>query len=163
MENTVNIFDLVVQELNRTESLKSSIEAKAIGFMTPVTLILGILVTFLAEVYKRKDVCQMAWNMLFLVSAILFVLCVVLLVLFAKVLMPSEMNYFNAEGLIRLHSKDISEADKMAQILKDVTTAVEENKKKIRKLNRHNHIISCGVFILIFGFVIANALFFLCL
>ena len=60
MENSINILDLIVQELNRTQSLKSSIEAKAVGFMTPVTVILGILATFLTNLSGAS--CQSIKN-----------------------------------------------------------------------------------------------------
>ena len=161
MENNINILDLLIQELNRTESLKSSIEAKAIGYMTPVTLILGILATFLTEVWDKKDICQVAWNGLFWGSIALFVLGVVLFVLFARVLMPSEMKYFDAAELIRLYTKKSPDIEKTAKIINDAANAVYTNSEKMEKLSKFNKRISIGLFVLIGGFIIASILFFI--
>lgn len=159
MENSINILDLIVQELNRTQSLKSSIEAKAVGFMTPVTVILGILATFLTNLSGAS--CQSIKNIFICVCVAVFIIGIFLLVLFVKVLFPSEMKYFDAENLIKVYTSKLSEIEKTAKIINDATNAVDANKKKMATLSKCNKIISIGLFVIIFGFVAASALFFI--
>lgn len=94
MENKINLEEFMLRQLDLSLNMKSSMETKAVGYLTVDTLILGILFSFLTEIYS-KNICALFKKTCLEFFGVSFVIGLFVLVLCAIILFPKRIEYFN--------------------------------------------------------------------
>lgn len=166
MESKINLEELLLHQLDRTYEMKGRLEAKAVGFLAAVALIMGVLVDYAVKL-NEIDVCPIFKWTCFSMDAMLFSLSLMLLIMTALTLKPVRTQYFEFNDLKKLCNDAINSNDDSSiankEILDANETMVLENDTSIHKLEKNNKRVSIGVIVLAIGFVFESILFFVLL
>lgn len=160
-ENKISLEELILKQLDWSLEMKSRLEAKAVGYLAFITLILTILSDFLKDVYPSNICSLFKWTCIgFFIAT--FIVGLILLVLCAKMLLPKNIEYFSCKKLMDLHyeTKNSDNSDNDDYILSENEKFIEKNEKTIARLDSYNKSIAFGLIYMIIGFIISSILFF---
>lgn len=152
-------MDLIFQELNRTQQLKSDIESKSASCMASTALIMSVLCSFIVHLCDRYRAAAL-FTLAYSVFIICFCMGLLLLIFFIGILIPKRMDYFSAKALSRFNEYDISDDEKKNHVMKEVVDCIERNKKVLGKMRLYFWLLCIGLFILTVCFISASILFF---
>ena len=152
-------MDLIFQELNRTQQLKSDIESKSASCMASTALIMSVLCSFIVHLCDRHRAATL-FCLTYSVCIVCFCIGLLLLIFFIGILIPKRMDYFSANALSEFNDCDISDEKKKNHVIKQVVDCIERNKKVLGKMRFYFWLLCIGLFILTFCFIFTSILFF---
>ncbi len=144
-ENEISFLqNLLLQDLDRSLDMRNRLEAKAIGYMAGIALILNLLYGFIKDVKNSEAYC--CCSTICLITCITsFIIGTILLLLFSIMLFPKPTSFFFAEDFGEFTNSE--ELDRTL-LLKESCDFIKTNNKTISILNKFNLIISVGLIIL---------------
>lgn len=161
MENNINLKELFLRQLDLSLNMKSAVETKATGYLMVDTLIIGILLDFIKEMYQ-KDICPLFKNTCISYFALLFIIGLIVLVLCAVILFPKSIAHLNYEEILQLCKlKKDAEIESDAFLIEEMEGVMRTNTETVQKLDKLNKFSSIGMMILVIGFVLSCLLFFI--
>lgn len=160
-QGKINLEEMIVKEVDRSIEMKGKIESKAASYMVGVTLMLGILLEYIAAM-KTQTLCPQFEILCKLCFVASFAIGAVLLLLFAYTLLPRPSKYFDADWLIKLQADGTkTSADNDKKIIEKCKNFVSVNDSTMYKLARYSIYISRGLLVLTSLFIFDSILFFI--
>lgn len=166
MEGKERFKELLLEQLTNTFEMKGRLEAKAIGFLAFIALIMGVLIDFIGY-FNEFELCPELKLIGIIFCGITFVLAMILLFMAAFTLHPKEISYFDF-GLLKefydseeFSTSNVEEID--ASILESNNKMALDNYNMIKELEKQNSLVSKGVMILLLLFSFSSVLFFITL
>ena len=156
MDSKINLEEFILHQLDWSLERKSRLETKAVGYITAVALIIGVLGNFIGDI-KSFDICPLFKWFCFGGYILLFLICGKILYLCSRMLLPREIGYFDSEKLIDKYWKQES-TDK--GIITACQNFIRTNEKAVISLKDDNKKIAKDLKILVIGFICASITFF---
>lgn len=161
MENKINLQELMLRQIDLSLTMKSSVETKAVGYLTVVSLILGILIDFVIETYQIVMHPVFKFIMLgFYCSS--FIAGIIVLCCCSIILYPRNIAHLDADDLLNLHNLMKSkECDADEFLIEEAEEILQINNETVRRLDILNRKASNGMIAVVTLFVFSCISFFI--
>ena len=126
MEEKISVGDLIIKKIDETREQKNSLETKAFGYLTVVSLLLTLL-------FNNNDSHFCLYVELLFFGFVILVLC-------AAIFFPKDISFFKLDILWKMYKDEYEYDEKM--IVEAAKIIVENNEKTLRVMNKLNWIVS---------------------